>query len=143
MSFLKGNLKGKRRDFENCSGFGSKICNGDISCFQSGRELGEEAVSLDRKLGARIFPQMSSSTIQIYGRIRPLKKNSKLKYSSGRYWLGQDKELPTVGFHIPRDEQQVINHQKENYEYSFNKLFDVDATQDEIFDLVAKPVVSS
>jgi kinesin family protein 6/9 len=90
---------------------------------------------------------MTQSTIQIYGRVRPLKKNSKVKNDAGRYWITRDnslnsKPLPTIGFHVPKDEMQgIINHQKENHEFSFNEIFDVDATQDEIFDVVAKPVV--
>jgi hypothetical protein len=88
-----------------------------------------------------------ASTIQIYGRVRPLKKNSKVKNGTGRYWVSRDSalessSLPKIGFHVPRDEMQgLINHQKENHEFSFNQIFDVDATQDEIFDVVAKPVV--
>ena len=87
------------------------------------------------------------STIQIYGRVRPLKKNSKVKNGAGRYWISRDSALessplPKIGFHVPRDEMQgLINHQKENHEFSFNQIFDVDASQDEIFDVVAKPVV--
>lgn len=83
------------------------------------------------------------STIQIYGRIRPTAKNSKIKRSSGRYWIREDMQgTPLIGFHIPKDEQQgLINHKKENYEFNFNRIFDMDVEQEEIFDVVAKPVV--
>ncbi|KAJ3273248.1 Kinesin- protein 6 [Terramyces sp. JEL0728] len=87
---------------------------------------------------------MVSSTIQIYGRIRPIKKNSKFKASAGRYWVEQNENMEKVGFHVPKDIQQgLVNHQKENYEFQFNKVFDTEAGQEEIFDAVAKPIIDS
>ncbi|KAI8896990.1 P-loop containing nucleoside triphosphate hydrolase protein [Globomyces pollinis-pini] len=86
----------------------------------------------------------SKSTISIYGRVRPLKKNSKFKADAGRYWIESNNEKSNIGFHIPKDQLQgSINHQKENFEFEFDKVFDVDTTQEEIFDVVAKPVVES
>jgi kinesin family protein 6/9 len=83
------------------------------------------------------------SSIQIYGRIRPLQKNPKIQNTSGRYWINEEIDgTPHVGFHVPKDELQgLINHKKENYEFKFNKIFDVDSEQEEVFDIVAKPVV--
>lgn len=89
--------------------------------------------------------QMSTqSTIQIYGRVRPLRKNSKLKQTtdSSRYNIDHDQDMPSITFHVPKDiGQGLVNHQKEAFEFGFNRMFDVDATQEEIFDVVAKPVV--
>lgn len=87
------------------------------------------------------------STIKIFSRIRP----SKSKVSS-RYWitkpeedvLGDEKPLPKIGFLIPRNESQgLINNQKEKHEFKFDRVFDKDTKQEEIFDVVAKDVVLS
>ncbi|KAJ3257397.1 Kinesin- protein 6 [Boothiomyces macroporosus] len=87
---------------------------------------------------------MVSSTIQVYGRIRPIKKNAKFKASAGRYWVEQSENMEKVGFHVPKDLQQgLINHQKENYEFQFNKVFDTESGQEEVFDVVAKPIIDS
>ncbi|KAJ3324728.1 Kinesin- protein 6 [Boothiomyces sp. JEL0866] len=52
--------------------------------------------------------------------------------------------MEKVGFHVPKDLQQgLINHQKENYEFQFNRVFDTEAGQEEIFDVVAKPIIDS
>jgi kinesin family protein 6/9 len=87
----------------------------------------------------------NQATIQIFCRVRPVKKNSKLQYDQGRYWISQESDgSARIGFHIPKDQLQgLINHSKENYEFKFNHLFDTDANQEEVFDLVAKPVVKS
>jgi kinesin family protein 6/9 len=85
----------------------------------------------------------NQSTIQIFCRVRPLKKNSKLQYSQGRYWISKEDEGARIGFHIPKDQLQgLINHSRENFEFKFNHLFDTDTNQEEVFDIVAKPVIS-
>jgi len=85
------------------------------------------------------------STIKIFSRIRP----SKYKVPN-RYWitkpeedvLNEDKPLPKIGFLIPRNESQgLINNQKEKHEFKFDRVFDKDTKQEEIFDVVAKDVV--
>jgi len=85
------------------------------------------------------------STIKIFSRIRP----SKYKVPN-RYWitkpeedvLDNDKPLPKIGFLIPRNESQgLINNQKEKHEFKFDRVFDKDTKQEEIFDVVAKDVV--
>ncbi|ORX86405.1 kinesin-domain-containing protein [Anaeromyces robustus] len=87
------------------------------------------------------------STIKIYSRIRP----SKYKVPN-RYWivkpeedvLNDEKPLPKIGFLIPRSESQgLINNQKEKHEFKFDRVFDKDTKQEEIFDVVAKDVVLS
>jgi kinesin family member 6/9 len=86
----------------------------------------------------------SDSTIQIYCRVRPIKKNKKLVYDKGQYWISPDEDGSRIGFHIPKDQLQgLVNHSKENFEFKFDHLFDMDSNQEEIFDVVAKPVVQS
>ncbi|KAJ3088301.1 Kinesin- protein 6 [Quaeritorhiza haematococci] len=97
-----------------------------------------------------------SSTIKIFARVRPLRKNTKLQSSAGRYWTHQpdttaqqgaevdSEDVPRIGFKVPRDEAQgLINNQKETYEFRFDRVFDVDTRQEEVFDYVAKDVVLS
>ena len=86
-----------------------------------------------------------TSTIKIFSRIRPAKYKI-----PNRYWitkpeediLNDDKPLPKIGFLIPRSESQgLINNQKEKHEFKFDRVFDKDTKQEEIFDVVAKDVV--
>jgi hypothetical protein len=83
------------------------------------------------------------TTIEIFGRVRPPKKNSKINHEVGKYEISEDIEgTPTVKFHVPKDIQQgLINHKKEIYDFKFKKIFDQDSEQEEVFNLVAKPVV--
>lgn len=90
------------------------------------------------------------STIKIYARVRPTRAKSKLTTTAGRYWLNkpaiQDDSdpnaSPRIGFLVPRDESAgLINNQKESFEFKFDQLFDMDTKQEEVFDVVAKPVI--
>lgn len=43
---------------------------------------------------------------------------------------------------IPKDlKQGIVNNVKDTYEYRFAHVFDQDSTQEEVFDLVALPVL--
>lgn len=85
-----------------------------------------------------------ASTIKIFARVRPV--NRKLKFNPSRYKvepsLGEEDPYPKLTFHIPKDEAQgLINNSKEDYDFRFDRIFDTDTKQEEIFDNVAKPVV--
>ncbi|KAJ3298827.1 Kinesin- protein 6 [Rhizoclosmatium sp. JEL0117] len=86
-----------------------------------------------------------SSSIKIFVRVRPPRKNdTKLHLTPGRYVCspGDDEELPKIAFRLPKDaEQGLINNQKENYDYRFNRVFDQSTSQEEVFDHVAKDVI--
>lgn len=93
---------------------------------------------------------MENSTIQIFARIRPVKKG--VSYVPSKHWIEKspvaDDEsstpMPRIGFYLPRDEQQgLINNSRENFEFPFNKVFDAETKQEEVFDFVAKPVIDS
>ncbi|KAH6594578.1 hypothetical protein BASA50_006528 [Batrachochytrium salamandrivorans] len=94
----------------------------------------------------------ATSTIKIYARVRPKRPNTKLHITPGRYWINTPTVLdaadpescPRIGFLVPRDEHAgLINNQKESFEFKFDRLFDVDVKQEEVFDVVAKPVIES
>ncbi|KAJ3390452.1 Kinesin- protein 6 [Entophlyctis sp. JEL0112] len=93
-------------------------------------------------------------TIKIFVRVRPPHKNSKLNLHTtpGRYYTTLPEQhdaspaspLPRIGFRIPKDvEQGLVNNQKETYDYAFNRVFDQDASQEEVFDHVARDVILS
>ncbi|KAL2914503.1 hypothetical protein HK105_206070 [Polyrhizophydium stewartii] len=95
-----------------------------------------------------------ASTIRIYARVRPRRPNSKLVATPGRYWTAapavpdgdpdSPDSHPRIGFHVPRDEHAgLVNNQRDSYEFKFDRVFDVDASQEEVFDVVAKPVIQS
>ncbi|XP_052766060.1 kinesin-like protein KIF6 isoform X1 [Mya arenaria] len=82
---------------------------------------------------------MVKQTIQIFSRIKPTKSKA------GLYHIDEDDEgLPRLTFNIPRDlAEGFINNKKENYKFRFQKVFDQNSKQDEIFDNVAKPVIDN
>lgn len=89
-----------------------------------------------------------NSTIQIYCRVRPLKGNTTI--ANGRYWSRNPEvvdpndpdAVPKIGFFIPKDQSAgMVNNQRENYDFKFDRVFDMATKQEEVFDIVAKPVV--
>ncbi len=91
---------------------------------------------------------MNQETIKIYARVRPLNKNKKLanKEFSSHYEISPslaDENLSQLGLRVPKDASTVINNQRENYNFQFQKVFDVDVQQQELFDVVAKDVVDN
>ncbi|TPX61137.1 hypothetical protein SpCBS45565_g07339 [Spizellomyces sp. 'palustris'] len=87
----------------------------------------------------------SPSTIQIYARVRPIRPNTKLHVTPERYWCTPaEQDKPRIGFRFPRDQVAgLVNNQREVYEFGFDRVFDVTTGQEEVFDVVAKPVVLS
>lgn len=90
----------------------------------------------------------SSSSIKIFARVRPPRSNPSLKHhtsgnSNKKYFIEQTPDgIPKIGFKIPKDETHgIVNNSKENYEFQFDRVFDTDTTQEEVFDVVAKDVV--
>ncbi len=96
-----------------------------------------------------------SAAIQIFARVRPFKANSKITSTSShkKYEIlppividesDESTKLPRLQFRIPKDETQgLINNSRENYDFKFDKIFDMDATQEEVFDVVTKDMVDS
>ncbi|XP_036398153.1 kinesin-like protein KIF6 [Megalops cyprinoides] len=83
---------------------------------------------------------MVKQTIQIFARIRPTKKTTSV------YSVDDDEEKAgsTLEFVVPRDlADGFINNKKESYRFRFQKVFDQEANQDEIFEAIAKPVADS
>ncbi|KAJ3176997.1 Kinesin- protein 6 [Geranomyces variabilis] len=91
------------------------------------------------------------ATIQIYARVRPVRANSKTQINPDRYWCNNpagnvdaSSAPPRIGFRVPKDQAAgMINNQREAYDFRFDRIFDMDSGQEEVFDVVAKPVVSS
>ncbi|KAJ3128891.1 Kinesin- protein 6 [Nowakowskiella sp. JEL0407] len=91
------------------------------------------------------------TNIKIYARVRPpqiTKSHARLHLSGNRYWVKENnaetESKQKIGFRVPKDQAQgLINNQRENYEFRFDWVFDVDTGQEEVFDKVAKEVVVS
>ena len=91
---------------------------------------------------------MSDDTIKIYARVRPLNKNKKLanKEFSAHYEISPalgEESVSKLSLRVPKDLSVIVNNQKENYNFQFQKVFDVDVQQQEVFDVVAKDVVDN
>ncbi|KAJ3219562.1 Kinesin- protein 6 [Dinochytrium kinnereticum] len=97
---------------------------------------------------------LTSSNIRIFVRMRPPRSNTKLHTTPGRYYCtnpasAQPSSSPDdpdahakIGFHVPKDETHgIVNNQKEAYDYRFHRVFDEKASQEEVFDYVARDVI--
>ncbi|XP_062981684.1 kinesin-like protein KIF6 [Elgaria multicarinata webbii] len=81
---------------------------------------------------------MVKQTIQIYARVKPLGR----KQPPGIYSVDED-ETSTFSLEIivPRDlADGFVNNKRESYKFKFQKVFNQESKQDEIFEAIAKPV---
>ncbi|XP_062523206.1 LOW QUALITY PROTEIN: kinesin-like protein KIF6, partial [Corticium candelabrum] len=78
-------------------------------------------------------------TIRIFCRIKPT--NAK----TGLYEVTLTRQnAPHVTFYIPRSESDgLVNNRREAYPFKFNKVFDQQTSQDEVFERVAKEVIDN
>ncbi|XP_064621480.1 kinesin-like protein KIF6 [Lineus longissimus] len=82
---------------------------------------------------------MVKQTIQIFVRVKPTKSKK------GLYEIDEDsQENPRISFTVPKDlASGLINNKKESYKFRFEKIFDQQTQQDEIFESVARPVIDN
>jgi len=80
---------------------------------------------------------MAQHKINIFLRLRPVKKTNCI------YELLEDEQRLVVDTPKDMGNGEVINNTKERHEFAFNKIFDKDARQEDIFNLVAAPTVHS
>ncbi|KNE54260.1 hypothetical protein AMAG_00252 [Allomyces macrogynus ATCC 38327] len=93
-----------------------------------------------------------NQAIKIFARIRPRKANPNIKTGPGSGPskivvdgpIPGDSGEPQLHFHLPRNEAQgLINNVREHFGFRFDRVFDEQTTQEEIFDHVAKEAVQS
>ncbi|XP_026085153.1 kinesin-like protein KIF6 isoform X1 [Carassius auratus] len=81
---------------------------------------------------------MVKQTIQIFARLKPTKKQT------AEYFVDCEEQSGSLEFVVPRDlADGVINNKRENYKFRFQKVFDQTASQEEIFEAIAKPVADN
>ncbi|XP_061173877.1 kinesin-like protein KIF6 [Saccostrea echinata] len=82
---------------------------------------------------------MVKQTIKIFARVKPTKSRA------GLYDVDEDDEaIPRLTLCVPRDMKDgFVNNKKETYKFRFERVFDQQAKQDEIFEHVAKPVADN
>ncbi|XP_020618897.1 kinesin-like protein KIF6 [Orbicella faveolata] len=80
---------------------------------------------------------MVKQGIQIYARAKPTKQKA------GLYEAYEDEGGGScIAFTVPKDlADGYINNKKEVYKFRFNKVFDQDCKQDEVFEEVAQGVI--
>ncbi len=67
------------------------------------------------------------STIKIFARIRPPNKAPKQK----KYSIEKNESIESIKFFIPKIEAHgLINNQKDNFQFKFDHIFDVDTKQE-------------
>eukprot|EP00667_Euglena_gracilis_P003835 EG_transcript_3847 len=77
-------------------------------------------------------------TIKIYLRLKPHKNPSK------RYHIEKTFDYDVVHFHVEKNAAAgPINNSKEDYSFKFGRVFDTTASQEEIFDGIARQAVQS
>lgn len=74
--------------------------------------------------------------IDIYCRFRPSKHAAKQLCEI-------DKSQGKVEIRLPKDDSGYVNNQRETHEFQFNGVFDMSASQEEVFDKLARPIVMS
>ncbi|EFJ44921.1 Kif6 type kinesin-like protein [Volvox carteri f. nagariensis] len=80
-------------------------------------------------------PGPEVSGIDIYVRIKPVRRPSPR--------LVVDTSENKIEFIIPRNESaRLVNNQREHFEFRFNGILTAEAKQDEVFERVARPVVT-
>ncbi|XP_059137615.1 kinesin-like protein KIF6 isoform X1 [Peromyscus eremicus] len=84
---------------------------------------------------------MVKQTIQIFARVKP----SVRKQQQGIYSIEEDEKLtPSLEILLPRDlADGFVNNKRESYKFRFQRIFDQDAKQEIIFEIIAKPVAES
>ncbi|XP_067222984.1 kinesin-like protein KIF6 [Chanodichthys erythropterus] len=81
---------------------------------------------------------MVKQTIQIFARVKPTKK------PTADYSVDCEEQGSNLEFMVPRDlADGFINNKRENYKFRFQKVFDQRASQEEIFETIAKPVADN
>eukprot|EP00834_Sanchytrium_tribonematis_P003334 NODE_126_length_17250_cov_2.558743.p1 type:complete len:632 gc:universal NODE_126_length_17250_cov_2.558743:2564-4459(+) len=78
-----------------------------------------------------LISAMSDNSIQIYARVRP----------SRNPLPGIEIDDDKIKLKVPKSDQGLINHQKENYNFQFNSVFQDRCSQVEVFDKVALKIL--
>ncbi|XP_077439701.1 kinesin-like protein KIF6 [Vanacampus margaritifer] len=82
---------------------------------------------------------MVKQTIQIYARIKPTKKNIAV-YSVNN----EQQTSAALEFVVPKDMADgFVNNKRECFSFRFQKVFDQETKQEELFEHIAKPVADS
>ncbi|XP_052047811.1 kinesin-like protein KIF6 [Apodemus sylvaticus] len=84
---------------------------------------------------------MVKQTIQIFARVKP----SVRKQQQGIYSIDEDEKLThSLEIVLPRDlADGFVNNKRESYKFKFQRIFDQEAKQEIIFEIIAKPVAES
>lgn len=81
---------------------------------------------------------MVKQTIQIFCRIKPTKAKKSL------YEIEPKESGDLIVLQVPKDEATgYINNKKDEYRFRFEKVFDQNCLQDDIFESVAEPVIDN
>eukprot|EP00058_Branchiostoma_floridae_P019075 XP_002604564.1 hypothetical protein BRAFLDRAFT_79440 [Branchiostoma floridae] len=81
---------------------------------------------------------MVKQTIKIFCRVKPTKGKT------GLYEVDEDDSgLPKLSFFVPKDQSQIVNNTKEEYNFRFQRVFEQQTKQEEVFEHVAQPVIDN
>ncbi|XP_078675043.1 kinesin-like protein KIF6 isoform X2 [Branchiostoma floridae x Branchiostoma belcheri] len=81
---------------------------------------------------------MVKQTIKIFCRVKPTKGKT------GLYEVDEEESGgPKLSFFVPKDQSQIVNNTKEEYNFRFQRVFEQQTKQEEVFEHVAQPVVDN
>eukprot|EP01137_Pigoraptor_chileana_P035581 Opistho-2@29845 len=87
---------------------------------------------------------MVKKGIEIFARIKPTKNAYNGFQIEEPSELSTDTQSTRIQFHVKREASEgIVNNKKETYKFKFNHIFKPDATQDQVFDVMAKKVILS
>ena len=79
---------------------------------------------------------MVKQTIQIFCRLKPTKAKKCI------FELENKESGDQIVLSVPKDVNEgFINNKKEEYKFRFERIFNMEASQDDIFQSVAEPVI--
>ncbi|XP_066282869.1 kinesin-like protein KIF6 [Branchiostoma lanceolatum] len=81
---------------------------------------------------------MVKQTIKIFCRVKPTKGKT------GLYEVDEEESGgPKLSFFVPKDQTQIVNNTKEEYNFRFQRVFEQQTKQEEVFEHVAQPVIDN
>ncbi|EDL23640.1 mCG53034, isoform CRA_b [Mus musculus] len=91
---------------------------------------------------------MVKQTIQIFARVKPTVRKQQQGVRTigpGIYSIDEDEKLThSLEIVLPRDlADGFVNNKRESYKFKFQRIFDQEAKQEIIFEIIAKPVAES
>lgn len=120
------------------SGGGRKRGSGSPRCWRYQRSGRRSQTRLRLRHPALLADMSSSTAITTFLRLRPVKQ------TTTSHFVPPVADEARIECRVPETELPgFVNHKRTNWNFAFNGILNAEATQEEVFDCVAQPVVES